>query len=239
MKFVAFERTLQGTGASRRLRNAGKVPGIVYGAGQPRTIEVDHNALFHALKKEAFHSSILEMELAGATQKVLLRDFQMHPWKQQVLHVDFQRIDPTTRLRIKVPLHFSGEENSPAVKTDKCLISHVANDVEVECLATQLPEFIAVDLGNLVKGQSLHVSDIVPPAGVRIVRHGTLNPVIVSVTLPKIEEEEAAAEGAEVAAVPGAAAAAAAAAPAPAAAAAAPAAKGKAPAPAKDDKKKK
>jgi large subunit ribosomal protein L25 len=239
MKFVAFERTLQGTGASRRLRNAGKVPGIVYGAGQPRTIEVDHNALFHALKKEAFHSSILEMELAGATQKVLLRDFQMHPWKQQVLHVDFQRIDPTTRLRIKVPLHFSGEENSPAVKTDKCLISHVANDVEVECLATQLPEFIAVDLGNLVKGQSLHVSDIVPPAGVRIVRHGTLNPVIVSVTLPKIEEEEAAVEGAEVAAVPGAAAAAAVAAPAPAAAAAAPAAKGKAPAPAKDDKKKK
>jgi large subunit ribosomal protein L25 len=239
MKFVAFERTLQGTGASRRLRNAGKVPGIVYGAGQPRTIEVDHNALFHALKKEAFHSSILEMDLAGATQKVLLRDFQMHPWKQQVLHVDFQRIDPTTRLRIKVPLHFSGEENSPAVKTDKCLISHVANDVEVECLATQLPEFIAVDLSNLVKGQSLHVSDIVPPAGVRIVRHGTLNPVIVSVTLPKVEEEEAAAEGAEAVAVPGAAPAAAAAAPAPAAAAAAPAAKGKAPAPAKDDKKKK
>ena len=161
MKFVAFERTQQGTGASRRLRNSGKVPGIVYGAGEPRTIEVDHNALFHALKKEAFHSSILEMELAGNTQKVLLRDFQMHPWKQQVLHIDFQRIDPTTKLRIKVPLHYSGEENAPAVKTDKCLISHVANDVEIECLATQLPEFIAVDLSALVKGQSLHVSDIV------------------------------------------------------------------------------
>jgi len=239
MKFVAFERTLQGTGASRRLRNAGKVPGIVYGAGQPRTIEVDHNALFHALKKEAFHSSILEMDLAGATQKVLLRDFQMHPWKQQVLHVDFQRVDPTTRLRIKVPLHYSGEEGSPAVKTDKCLISHVANDVEIECLATQLPEFIAVDLSALVKGQSLHVSDIVPPAGVRIVRHGTLNPVIVAVTLPKVEEEETAA-AAEAAAVgaPGAAPAAGAAA-APAAAAAAPAAAGKGKAPAKDDKKKK
>ncbi|HYJ99061.1 MAG TPA: 50S ribosomal protein L25/general stress protein Ctc, partial [Burkholderiaceae bacterium] len=177
-----FERTQQGTGASRRLRNTGKVPGIVYGGGEPRTIEVDHNALFHALKREAFHSSILEMELAGNTQKVLLRDFQMHPWKQQVLHIDFQRIDPTTRLRIKVPLHYGGEENSPAVKTDKCLVNHVATDVEVECLATQLPEFIAVDLSGLAKGQSLHVSDIVPPSGVRIVRHGKLNPVIVAVT---------------------------------------------------------
>ena len=245
MKFVAFERAQQGTGASRRLRNAGKVPGIVYGAGQPRTIEVDHNALFHALKKEAFHSSVLEMELGGQTQKVLLRDFQMHPWKQQVLHIDFQRVDANTRVRIKVPLHYSGEENSPAVKTDKCLISHVAHDVEVECLATQLPEFIGVDLSGLVKGQSLHVSDIVPPAGVRIVRHGTLNPVIVAVTLPKAEEEEVAEAGAEAAAaVPGAAAAAGAtAAPAAAAAtAAAPAAapaKAKAAAPAKDDKKKK
>jgi large subunit ribosomal protein L25 len=250
MKFVAYERAQQGSGASRRLRNAGKVPGIVYGAGDPRTIEIDHNALFHALKKEAFHSSVLEMELAGNAQRVLLRDFQMHPWKQQVLHIDFQRIDPTTRLRIKVPLHYSGEENSPAVKTDKCLVNHVANEVEIECLATQLPEFIAVDLGNLIKGQSLHVSDIVAPAGVRIVRHGKLNPVIVAVTVPKAEEEEVAAvEGAVAGAAPAAGAAATPAAAAPAAA------KGKAPAaaakaapakaapakaaPAKDDKKKK
>jgi large subunit ribosomal protein L25 len=243
MKFVAFERTLQGTGASRRLRTAGKVPGIVYGAGQPRTIEVDHNALFHALKKEAFHSSVLEMELAGQTQKVLLRDFQMHPWKQQVLHIDFQRIDANTRVRIKVPLHYGGEENAPAVKTDKCLISHVANDVEIECLATQLPEFISVDLSNLVKGQSLHVSDIVPPTGVRIVRHGTLNPVIVAVTLPKVEEEETVVADDAAAGAAAGTPAAAGAAPVPAAAAAAPApaaAKGKAPAAApKEDKKKK
>jgi large subunit ribosomal protein L25 len=135
---------------------------------------------------------------------------------------------------MKVPLHYSGEENSPAVKTDKCLVSHVANEVEIECLATQLPEFIAVDLSQLVKGQSLHVSDIVAPTGVRVVRHGKLNPVIVAVTTPKAEEEEtaAAAEGAAAAAPAAAAAAPAAAAPA--------AAKGKAPAPAaKDDKKKK
>jgi len=191
MKFTAFERTLQGTGASRRLRNAGKVPGIVYGAGTPTMIELDHNALYFALKKEAFHSSILEMELAGATQKVLLRDFQMHAWKQQVMHVDFQRVDETTRLRKKVPLHFSGEENSPAVKTDKCLISHVATDLEIECLASQLPEFVDIDLSALVKGQSLHASDLKLPAGIKAVKHGTLDPVIVSATVPKAEEEAA------------------------------------------------
>ncbi len=189
MKFVAFERTLQGTGASRRLRNAGKVPGIVYGAGEPSMIELDHNALYHALKKEAFHSSILEMELAGKEQKVLLRDFQMHPWRQQVLHIDFQRVDETTRLRKKVPLHFVGEENSPAVKTDKCVVSHVATEVEIECLAVALPEYISVDLSNLMRGKSLHVSDIVAPEGAKIVRHGSLNPVIVAVAEPKAEEE--------------------------------------------------
>ncbi|MBI5269467.1 MAG: 50S ribosomal protein L25/general stress protein Ctc [Burkholderiales bacterium] len=193
MEFVAFERKLQGTGASRRLRNTGKVPGIVFGAGEPAMIELDHNALYFALKKEAFHSSILEMELNGAKQKVLLRDFQMHPWKQQVLHVDFQRVDETTRLRKKVPLHFSGEENSVAVKTDKCLVSHVATEIEIECLAVELPEFIAVDLTGLVKGKSLHVSDLQLPAGIKAVKHGNLNPVVVAVTEPKPEEEVVAA----------------------------------------------
>ena len=189
MQFTAFERKEQGTGASRRLRIAGKVPGIVFGAGEPTTIELDHNALFFALKKEAFHSSILEMNLDGTVTKVLLRDFQMHAWKPQVLHVDFQRVDATTRLHKKVPLHFSGEENSPAVKTDKCVVNHVANEIEVDCLAVQLPEFISVDLSKLVKGQSLHVSDLVLPAGVKAVKHGTINPVVVSVAEPKVEEE--------------------------------------------------
>jgi large subunit ribosomal protein L25 len=155
-------------------------------------IELDHNALYHALKKEAFHSSILDMELAGGVQKVLLRDFQMHPWKQQVLHIDFQRVDESTRLRKKVPLHFQGEENSPAVKTDKCLVSHVATELEIECLASKLPEFVTIDLSGLVKGQSLHVSDLKLPEGIKAVRHGTLDPVIVAVTLPKAEAEEAA-----------------------------------------------
>ncbi len=190
MKFTAYERTLQGTGASRRLRNAAKVPGIVYGAGTPAMVELDHNALFFALKKEAFHSSILEMDLAGKTQKVLLRDFQMHAYKPMVLHVDFQRVDETTKVRKKVPLHFSGEENSPAVKTDKCMVSHVRLDLEIECLASQLPEFVSIDLSGLTKNQSLHASDLVLPEGIKAVKHGTQNPVIVAVTLPKAEVEE-------------------------------------------------
>jgi large subunit ribosomal protein L25 len=202
MKFVAFERTLQGTGASRRLRLASKVPGIVYGAGTPTMIELDHNALYFALKKEAFHSSLLEMELAGKTEKVLLRDFQMHAWKQIVLHVDFQRVDATTRISKKVPLHFINEESSPAVKTDKCLIVHVATEVEIQCLASQLPEFLTVDLGNMVKGQSLHVSDLVLSEGVKVVTHGKKNPVIAAVTIPKEAAEEVAPVAPVIAAAP-------------------------------------
>jgi len=189
MEFTAYARTLQGTGASRRLRNASKVPGIVYGAGEPTMIELDHNALFFALKREAFHSSILEMTLDGKTEKVLLRDYQMHAYKPVVMHIDFQRIDETTKLRKKVPLHFEGEENSPAVKTDKCLIAHVRNDLEIECLASQLPEFVTIDLSGLVKGTSLHASDLKLPEGIKAVKRGTLNPVIVAVTVPKAEEE--------------------------------------------------
>ena len=188
MEFVAFERKLQGTGASRRLRNTGKVPGIVFGAGEPAMIELDHNALFFALKKEAFHSSVLSMQLNGKTEKVLLRDYQVHPWKQQILHIDFQRVDDTTKLRKKVPLHFSGEEESEAVKTDKCLVDHVTTEVEIECLAVQLPEFISVDLSGMVKGKSLHASELVLPAGAKLVKHGTKDPVVVTVTEPKEEE---------------------------------------------------
>lgn len=188
MKFVAFERKLQGTGASRRLRVAGKVPGIVYGAGEPALIEVDHNALYHALKKEAFHSSLLDMELNGATTQVLLRDFQMHPYKPQVLHCDFQRVDGTTKITKKVPLHFIGEETSPAVKTDHCTVNHVITELLITCLAQQLPEFIEIDLSGLTKGHSLHVNDIKLPAGVKVVTHGKPNPVIATPVEPKAEE---------------------------------------------------
>jgi large subunit ribosomal protein L25 len=193
MKFVAYERTLQGTGASRRLRNAKKVPGIVYGAGEPAKIELDHNALFFALKKEGFHSTVLEMDLKGKSEQVILRDYQMHAFKPIVMHVDFQRVDATTKITKKVPLHFINEENSPAVKTDKSLVNHVVTELLVQCLAAQLPEFIEVDLGELQKGQSLHVDDIKLPVGSKLVTHGKKNPVVVSVSAQAAEEEVVAA----------------------------------------------
>lgn len=192
MQFVAFERAKQGTGASRRLRNTGRTPGIVFGGETPAaTIELDHNALWHALKKEAFHSSILDMNVAGSVQKVLLRDVQYHPYKPLVLHVDFQRVDDKTRLHKKVPLHFINEENSPAVKTDKCVINHVMTEIEIECLATQLPENITVDLGGVVKGGTVHTGDIKLPKGIKLVMHGRKNLTIATVVEP-VEEVVAA-----------------------------------------------
>ena len=204
MKFVAFERSLQGTGASRRLRNVGKTPGIVYGGeGQPQLIELDHNALFHALKKEAFHSSVLEMDLGGKASKVLLRDVQYHPYKPLVLHIDFQRVDANTRMHMKVPVHYTGAENSDAVKLDHCLVNPVVTELDISCLPADLPEFIEIDLSNLKKGASLHLNDIQLPKGVKAVTHGKPNPVIVSVVTPAAEESAegaAAAEGAAPAA---------------------------------------
>ena len=190
MKFTAYERSLQGTGASRRLRLSGKVLGIVYGAGEPQMIELDHNALYFALKKEAFHSSVLEMEVGGKSSQVLLRDYQMHPFRPIVLHIDFQRVDATTKITKKVPLHYVNEENSPAVKTDGCVVNHVVNELNIQCLASQLPEFITVDLGEMTKGQSLHVSDIKLPVGTKVVTHGKPNPVIASANVQAAEEEE-------------------------------------------------
>ena len=182
MKFVAFERAKQGTGASRRLRNTGRTPGIVYGGeGQPQLIELDHNALWHALKKEAFHSTIMDMELGGASAKVLLRDVQMHPFKQLVLHIDFQRVDATTRLHMKVPLHFVKAEESQAVKFDACVANHVMSEIDISCLPADLPEFIEIDLSGLKKGLSLHLNDITLPKGVTAVTRGKPNPVLVSV----------------------------------------------------------
>ncbi|MEX8519869.1 MAG: 50S ribosomal protein L25/general stress protein Ctc [Leptothrix sp. (in: b-proteobacteria)] len=199
MKFVAFARELQGTGASRRLRKAAKVPGIVYGAGnQPASIELDHNALFHALKKEVFHSSVLEMELAGNTERVVLRDVQYHPFRPIVMHVDFQRVDATTRIHKKVPLHFINEAESQAVKFDKCVINHVVTELEIECLAEKLPEFLSVDLGGLAKGQSLHVTDLKLADDVKVMLHGRKDLVIASV----VAQEEEVVIAAPVAAVP-------------------------------------
>jgi len=190
MKFVAFERAKQGTGASRRLRNAGKVPGIVYGGeGEPQLIELDHNALWQALKKEAFHASVLDMELDGKSSKVLLRDLQVHPFKQQVLHIDFQRVSAKQKIQMKVPLRFTGEEESNAVKTDKALVNHILTELQVSCLPADLPEAIEVDLSKLEKGQTLTLKDIALPKGVEAVLHGhsAEDMVLVSVVMPAAE----------------------------------------------------
>ncbi|KVN08858.1 MULTISPECIES: 50S ribosomal protein L25/general stress protein Ctc [unclassified Burkholderia] len=199
MKVVAFERQQQGTGASRRLRNAGKTTGIVYGGeAAPQMIELDHNALWHALKKEAFHSSILDLEVAGKSQRVLLRDVQYHPFRQLVLHVDFQRIDPKKKLHTKVPLHFLNAETSPAVKLSSAVVSHVVTEIEIECLPADLPEFLEVDLSKIEAGQSLHVKDIALPNGVALTPHADAeNPVVALATIPAgaVSEEAAAGEG--------------------------------------------
>ena len=167
-------RTLQGSGASRRLRHAKKVPGIVYGGGQDAAmIELDHNDLLLALRKEAFHSSVIELKNGDVVETVLLRDSQMHPYKPLVLHVDFQRIDATHVVHQKVPLHFINAEASLGVKKDGGVVSHAMTEIDVSCLPKDLPEFIAVDLKDMRGGQTLHVSQLVYPKGVKPVVHGS------------------------------------------------------------------
>jgi large subunit ribosomal protein L25 len=205
-EFTAFPRKVEGRSASRRMRRTGRAPGIVYGgSGDPQPIELDHNALVHALKNEAFHASILTMKLGEASQQVLLRAVQMHPFRKEVLHVDFQRVDANRRIHMKVPLHFSNGENSPAVKLSGAIISHVMAEVDISCLPKDLPEFIGVDLSELTLNQSIHVSDLKLPAGVTAVAHGGMDPVVATAVIPKVivEEVEAApAEGEAEAGVP-------------------------------------
>jgi len=196
IEFTAFPRTTEGRGANRRMRRGGKAPGIVYGGKvEPTLIELDHNALFHALRNEAFHSSILSMKLDGKSGKVLLRDVQMHPFKNEILHVDFQRVDENRKIHMKVPLHFINGEVSPAVKLHEAIISHVMTEVDVSCLPKDLPEFIEVDLSELDTGHSIHVSAVVLPKGVSVATRGKLDPVVATAVIPKAPtetEEEAA-----------------------------------------------
>jgi large subunit ribosomal protein L25 len=220
MKVVATKRDTQGTSASRRLRHTGQVPGILYGgSGAAQPIEVEHNALFHALRKEKFHASILDMELDGKSERVLLRDFQMHPYRPLVLHVDFQRVSENQKIHMRVPLHFFGQEDSPAIKLGAGLISHVLSEVDVACLPKDLPEFIEVDLSNLQAHETVRVLDLKMPAGVTPVLKGKENPVVASVSThgEQAEEEVVAAAPVAAAEVPATAQKAPVAAPAPAA----------------------
>ncbi|HEX7272726.1 MAG TPA: 50S ribosomal protein L25/general stress protein Ctc [Casimicrobiaceae bacterium] len=204
-EFTAFPRGTEGRSANRRLRRSGRAPGIVYGGpGEPQAIELDHNALIHALESEAFHASILTMRLGQAAQPVLLRAVQMHPFRKEVLHVDFQRVEANRRIRMKVPLHFANGENAPAVKLSGAIISHVLTELDVSCLPKDLPEFIEVDLSELALNQSIHVSDLKLPGGVTALAHAGFDPVVATAVIPKVIEEaveEAPVEGeAEVAA---------------------------------------
>jgi len=225
---LSFELTAefrddQGKGASRRLRHAGRVPAILYGGKrEPRALSLDHTKLQLALENEKFYSSIMQLKIGEQTQAALLRDVQRHPWKNQVVHVDLQRVYEDEQIRLSVPLHFSGAAVAPGVKTEGGMMSHLRNDLVVECLPKDLPEYIEVDVSGLHLNQSLHLSDVKIPTGVTSVElAGGKNPSIVAVHAMRAEEIEvpvaAVVEGA--AAVPGAAAPAAAGAAAPAAAA--------------------
>ena len=204
MKVTAYERSVQGTGASRRLRNSGKTPGIIYGGTElPQAVELDHNALFHALKKEAFHSSVLEIEVAGKVQKALLRDYQMHPFKPLVLHIDFQRIDAKQKVHMKIPLHFKGDDVSPAVKIGGGVVNHITNELEIVCLPADLPEFIEVELSKIQIGESIHAKDITLPKGVTLSLHVEQeNPAIVVAREPRVSAEPLASGAPEAPAAP-------------------------------------
>ncbi|OIR06818.1 50S ribosomal protein L25 [mine drainage metagenome] len=205
IEFNAQKRTLQGTGASRRLRRAGRVPGVVYGGEQPaEAIDFDHNEIFHKLKQETFHASVLTMVIDGGRQNVLLRDVQMHPFKRQVMHLDFQRVDASHKIHTKVPLHFINADIAPGVKLQGGIVSHVLTELEVSCLPGDLPEYIEVDLKDVAAGHSLHLSAVTMPKGVEPLLHKGEDPVVAAITIPRgaAADEPAAADVQVAAAAP-------------------------------------
>jgi large subunit ribosomal protein L25 len=167
----AVKRDVKGTGASRRLRRAGNVPGVVYGAGKSAVnLEVNHKDLFLQFRHEAFHASILSLNLDGKKEDVLLRDFQMHPVRNTIQHIDFQRVSATEKIHVKVPFHFLNGEIAPGVKLGGGIVAHIMTEAEVSCLPKDLPEFLEVDLANLEIGSSVHLSQITLPKGVEFVQ---------------------------------------------------------------------
>lgn len=195
IEISARKREAQGTGASRRLRRSGKVPGIIYGGDKgPVNIELEHQDLFLNLRNEKFHASILTLALDGSKEQVLLRAVNMHPFKMQVQHIDFQRVSKDKKIHMKVPLHFVNAEKSPGVKEQAGVVNHVMNELDIVCFPGDLPEFVEVDLGSLSLGHSLHIRDVPMPKGVELALHKDENPVVATVVVPALvaEEEEAA-----------------------------------------------
>ncbi|HTH93826.1 MAG TPA: 50S ribosomal protein L25/general stress protein Ctc [Rhodocyclaceae bacterium] len=203
IEFNATKRSVQGTGASRRLRNTGRFPGVVYGGDKaPLSVEFDHNELYHLLRQEAFHSSVLTMNLEGAKETVILRDVQRHPFRQLVLHIDLQRVDATHKIHTKVPFHFKNADIAPGVKLHAGIVSHVMTEIDVASLPGNLPEFIEVDLKDLDVGHAIHASQLKLPNGVELRLHKGEDPVIASVAIPRgaVADEAAAADVAVAAA---------------------------------------
>jgi len=204
IEIIANKRDSKGSGASRRLRRAGKVPGIVYGAGKDAvSIELDHKSLFLQFRHEAFHASILNLNLDGKKEQVLLRDYQMHPVRTEIAHIDFQRVSANEKIHVKVPLHFVNAEVAPGVKLAHGVVAHIMTEAEVSCLPKDLPEFIEVDLSNLQAGHSIHLSEIKLPKGVEFIQmaHGE-DAAVVSIPVPRggAGDEEGSAEAASSAA---------------------------------------
>ncbi len=201
-QITAEPRRDLGTAFARRLRHAGRVPAVIYGDGQPNIdITLDHNNIIHHLTREAFHSHVLTVDVAGRSEQVILRDVQMHPYKRLVMHLDFLRVSADRKLRMVVPVHFLGEDTSVGVKQHGGLVSHLMPEIEIECLTKDLPEFIAVDLSGMDIGQSLHLSQLTLPAGVTIpalaLGHDHDLPVVAMHAPRKSTDEEAGKEGGE------------------------------------------
>ena len=201
----AKERKSKGTGASRRLRHEGTTPGILYGGVKDAiSLEIDTKELFMQFRHEAFHASILTLNLEGKKESVILRDFQMHPVRNNIQHIDFQRINENEKISVKVPFHFINEETAPGVKIEGGLVSHIMTEIDISCLPKDLPQYIEVDLGELAMGESIHLSEITVPEGVELTSLTDENdPAITSISKPKVvvEEEivtEASEEGEEV-----------------------------------------
>ena len=186
-------RELKGTGASRRLRHAGKTPGVLYGGDKEATsLEIDSKELFMQFRHEAFHASILTLNLAGKKEAVILRDFQMHPVRNNIVHIDFQRINENEKISVKVPFHFINEETAPGVKLEGGLISHIMTEIDISCLPKDLPQYIEVDMGALSIGDSIHLSEVKVPEGVQLTTLSDENdPAITSISKPKVVVEEA------------------------------------------------
>ncbi|NUS37919.1 MAG: 50S ribosomal protein L25/general stress protein Ctc [Lysobacter sp.] len=197
----ATARNDEGKGASRRLRRAEQIPAIVYGgSAAPKSVQLEHEKTWLASQNEWFYSSILSLDVDGKVESVLLRDIQRHPYKQQIMHLDFQRVDANQALRAKVPLHFVNQEGSPAGKTAGIVITHEVNEVAISCLPKDLPEFIAVDLKDLKPGDTVHLSQIALPAGVEVpeLKLGADHDVAVVIARhARAEAEEGTAEGGE------------------------------------------